>query len=374
MAIVQKPEKKAIFLRSKLFLLLPLACILIVLSISIQRDEPKKDSAKQRSSQGISIGDDETKERSDCVENPNPSPRTELTEESTQQDFREVALKTGTDKVAGYSGLEECLKDPNKCVANMKDVMREECRPWGHFYDTIYNRWLKPYSALDSERIQFLEIGHFKGNGFTAYSSYLPTAELHSMEISCLPVGPRSEGKWPEEWGNFAKTNPNYEALRAANRLHCGDASQYEFLKETWEKYMKREDAPPLKVVVDDGAHLAEQMAMSLFFWIPRIEPGGILVMEDIQPTGVANPFRTHILPQVVKDLHWCGSEEVQDSLCFPSIQPFIHAVHCEMHICVFVRNSKPSTEPSKENSITPANAFTNAQTCLFGPHEHEPK
>ena len=62
---------------------------------------------------------------------------------------------------------------------------------------------------------------------------------------------------------------------------------------------MKRPDAPPLKVVVDDGSHLAEHMAASLFFWLPRIEPGGMLVIEDIQPISEANQFRTHILPQV---------------------------------------------------------------------------
>ena len=141
---------------------------------------------------------------------------------------------------------------------------------------------------------------------------------------------------------------------------------------------MKRTDgsSPPLRVVIDDGSHKSEHMAASLFFWFPRIEPGGIFVVEDIQPISQANKFRTHILPQVMKDLHWCGSNDpkgklLPDSLCFPTIQPLLHAVHCDMHICVFVRNDEPSREPSKEDSITPKDAFTNAEKCLFGPHKY---
>mmetsp|Transcript_12045 Transcript_12045/g.17548 ORF Transcript_12045/g.17548 Transcript_12045/m.17548 type:complete len:345 (-) Transcript_12045:158-1192(-) len=286
-----------------------------------------------------------------------------------QRNFKEIAEKTGTDKVAAYKRLPGCLKDRETCTR--KECEREKCRPWGHFYDTIYDRWLKKYSSDDAEEIQFLEIGYYNGFGFDAYSAFLPRAEKHSMEISCLPPGPRSEGKWPENWGNFAMKNPRYESLREARRLHCGDASEYDFLQKIWTEEMKRPDSPPLKVVVDDGAHVSTQMAASLFFWLPRIEPGGILVMEDIQPISDSNQFRTHILPQVVKDLHWCGNElkEIKDTRCFPTIQPLLMSVHCEMHICVFERNDVPALEPSKEDSVTPPDAFTNAQKCLFGPH-----
>ncbi len=288
---------------------------------------------------------------------------------STEKDFKEIARKTGTDKVAGYTSLPGCLKDRETCTR--KECEREVCRPWGHFYDTLYNRWLKKYSSDEAEEIQFLEIGFFQGLGFEAYSQFLPRAEKHSMEISCLDPGPRSEGKWPEKWGNFAKKSPNYDSLRAARRLHCGDASSYDFLNEIWTKEMKRPGAPPLKVVIDDASHLSKHMAASLFFWLPRIEPGGILVMEDIQPIHDSNEFRTHILPQVIKDLHWCGDElnKSFDTRCFPGIQPLLAGVHCEMHICVFERNNAPSLEPDKENSSTPPNAFSNAQKCLFGPH-----
>mmetsp|Transcript_30517 Transcript_30517/g.46539 ORF Transcript_30517/g.46539 Transcript_30517/m.46539 type:complete len:372 (+) Transcript_30517:53-1168(+) len=284
-----------------------------------------------------------------------------------QKSFRDFGDKTQTDKTNGYSKLPLCLKDDKNCLYPGHE--NDRCKVWGHFYDTIYDRWLGPYSTGDFP-MQFLEIGYYKGNGFEAYTKYIgdnKAAELHSMEISCIEEGPRAEGKWP--WGNFAINHRWYKDLVRNERLHCGDASDYDFLKEIWETKMKRPGAPPLKVVIDDASHLYQHMATSLFFWFPRIEPGGILVVEDIQPRGETAKFRTHIVPQVMKDLHWCGGNGnniMPDSLCFPTIQPFLFGIHCEMHICVFERNDKPAIEPSKEDSLTPPHAFDDIPQCLF--------
>eukprot|EP00533_Pseudo-nitzschia_delicatissima_P007030 CAMPEP_0116104912 /NCGR_PEP_ID=MMETSP0327-20121206/14724_1 /TAXON_ID=44447 /ORGANISM="Pseudo-nitzschia delicatissima, Strain B596" /LENGTH=386 /DNA_ID=CAMNT_0003597227 /DNA_START=117 /DNA_END=1280 /DNA_ORIENTATION=- len=284
-----------------------------------------------------------------------------------KKEFKIFAQKTGTDKVAGHKALPKCIKNPKECLHPAHE--NERCRVWGHFYDTIYDRWLGPY-ATSQEPMQLLEIGYYQGNGFEAYTKYLAdnkNAELHTMEISCIEEGPRDEGKWP--WGNFAIKHKWYKDLLSKERLHCGDASQYEFLNKIWTTKMKRPDAPPLKVVIDDAAHLHQHMAMSLFYWFPRIEPGGIMVVEDVQPAHEAKKFRTHIVPQVMKDLHWCGGSGhkiMDDSLCFPTIQPLLQGVHCEMHICVFVRNDEPARELSEPDSHTPPHAFDEVPKCLF--------
>ena len=138
--------------------------------------------------------------------------------------------------------------------------------------------------------------------------------ECHSIEIACLPEGPREEGKWP--WGNFAAKNPRYQQYLDENRLHCGDGNNVTFLDQLWKNEMERPGAPPLKIVVDDGAHLAEHMAQTVFFWFPKIEPRGLLIVEDIQPISEANAFRTQFLPQIMKDLHFCGDpKQQQDEL-----------------------------------------------------------
>lgn len=129
---------------------------------------------------------------------------------------------------------------------------------------------------------------------------------------------------------------------------------------------MKRPDAPPLKVVVEDASHISQHMATSLFFWFPRIEPGGILVVEDVQPIQEANRFRTHVLPQVMKDLHFCGDPAgLKDRECFPTIWPLLQGIHCELHICVFERNEMPAIEYGREHSLPPAHAL-DAEQCLF--------
>jgi hypothetical protein len=217
----------------------------------------------------------------------------------TTKDFKEIGFQTGTDKVAGEIHLEDCLQTGN-CGA--KECERKECRPYGHWYQTMYQQWISKYALPTTEPFQFLEIGYFTGKGYETYDKFFsdaPKAELHSMEISCMEEGPRDEGKWPKEWGNFAKKAPRYQSLLDAERLHCGDASNVEWLNEIWTTKMHRPDAPPLRIVVDDASHLAEHMVTSVFFWFPRIEPGGLLIVEDIQPTNDANHFRTNFLPQV---------------------------------------------------------------------------
>ena len=122
---------------------------------------------------------------------------------------------------------------------------------------------------------------------------------------------------------------------------------------------MKRPGAPPLKIVVDDGAHLAEHMAQTVFFWFPKIEPRGLLIVEDIQPISEANAFRTQFLPQIMKDLHFCGDPKQQpDELCFPTLFPLLASIHCEMHICIFERNDNPAKELSLVESVLPQNAL----------------
>ncbi|KAL3757049.1 hypothetical protein ACHAWU_002888 [Discostella pseudostelligera] len=263
-----------------------------------------------------------------------------------ERDFYKIGQSTQTDKVAAPGRLPGCLADDASCT-------RPSCaRPESK---------TGPYSRADIKPFQFLEIGFFNGKGYDGYREFLPNGECHSIEISCIEQGPREEGKWP--WGNFAEVNPKYQAYLDENRLHCGDAFNVTFLDSVWKNEMKRPDAPPLKIVVDDGAHLSEHMAQSVFYWFPRIEPRGLLVVEDIQPIQEANAFRTQFLPQIMKDLHFCGDPAQQpDELCFPTLFPLLASIHCEMHICIFERNDHPAKELSLEESTLPKNALDLSQ------------
>ncbi|KAI2509699.1 cephalosporin hydroxylase [Fragilaria crotonensis] len=270
-------------------------------------------------------------------------------------DFYSLGLKTYTDKVAAISH-EGCYKNSKRTRARA-GCKNERCRPWGHYYQTMYQSRLGKYSKASAEPFQFLEIGFFQGAGAETYRNFLPNGEVHSMEIACLPEGPREEGKWP--WGNFAAKHRDYQKLLDANRLHCGDATNVTWLNEVWTKEMRREDAPPLKIVVDDGAHLAAHMAQSVFYWFPRIQPRGLMIVEDVQPIQEANWFRTRFLPKMMIDLHYCGDpQQEKDELFFPTLHPLLASIHCEMHICVFERNDEPAIELSLEMSTLPKDTF----------------
>ncbi|CAJ1932768.1 unnamed protein product [Cylindrotheca closterium] len=296
-------------------------------------------------------------------------------------DFLDIGRKLGSQKVMGNFELEDCLQEDKTNCARSNQI-KETCRTWSFYYDSIYNHWLQPKLARDdAEPFQAVEIGFFHGIGHEALSQFLPKAQVHSLEISCLPEGPREEGKWP--WGNFAANSNQYDNLISKKRLHCGDAYSYDFLHSTFSQHIHLPDAPPLRVVVEDGSYQSQDMAASLFFWFPRLEPGGMFFVEGIRPDdngghGPADQFKTHIVPQVMKDLHWCGHSSTEEpqtdgggvkdpDLCFPQLQPYLQGVHCEMHICVFVRNNRPAADPPKELSTVPPNAFENASKCLFG-------
>ena len=71
--------------------------------------------------------------------------------------FYELARETGTDKVKGVSYLPACLADDSTCTR--PSCQREKCRPWGHFYHTMYQQQLSKF--LDpNDSFQLLEIGY----------------------------------------------------------------------------------------------------------------------------------------------------------------------------------------------------------------------
>jgi hypothetical protein len=110
-----------------------------------------------------------------------------------EKSFLLLGQQTSTDKVAGVTRLPNCLETG---VCTRPNCTREECRPWGHFYHTLYQQRLGKYSLDSVDPFQFLEIGFYTGRGYETYRNFLSSsAEVHSMEISCIPEGRREDGK-----------------------------------------------------------------------------------------------------------------------------------------------------------------------------------
>ena len=232
-----------------------------------------------------------------------------------------------------------------------------------------YERFLGPFRAAQSP-LQLLEIGFYKGAGTRTFMKYLPAAEVHCLEISCGPKGSRLEGKWP--YINDAVNAPGklYARMRNASRLHCGDQSDLDFLDDVWAR-LRRPGAPPLMAVIDDGSHKSADMLASVFYWFPKIAPGGVLVVEDIQPFSgdVQRGFKAVFLRKLLSDVHYCGSAgdpEMGATAHFPTLQPLLRSVHCELHICVLERNDAPAdTALSREALLVPLEACSpKAPSC----------
>ena len=95
-----------------------------------------------------------------------------------EQSVLDIALKTGTDKVQGVPNFKAGkIKYPEK--------VNPKCQIFGHFYHTMYQKWIGHLSLPDVAPFQFVEIGHSNGNGLEAFAKFMPRAELHSLEYDC---------------------------------------------------------------------------------------------------------------------------------------------------------------------------------------------
>ena len=77
--------------------------------------------------------------------------------EAEEVSFYDVGLTTLTDKVTAPGRLPGCLKNDATCTR--PSCEREECRPWGHYYHTMYQQKFGKMTPPGTEPFQFLEIG-----------------------------------------------------------------------------------------------------------------------------------------------------------------------------------------------------------------------
>jgi hypothetical protein len=73
--------------------------------------------------------------------------------------FYELGRETETDKVMGVPSLPSCLEDDSTCTR--PSCEREKCRPYGHFFHTMYQQKLSTFLNPD-ESFQMLEIGYIR--------------------------------------------------------------------------------------------------------------------------------------------------------------------------------------------------------------------
>ena len=126
-----------------------------------------------------------------------------------------------------------------------------------HKYTEIYARLLSKYRVLP--QINFLEIGVLYGGSAALWSNYLPNAELIFMD-------------------NIKRIQPKALTLIDHDRtsFYWGDA--YAEAAVDWTKHM----VGMLDFAIDDGPHTLESMTQFLRLYLPLMNPGGTMVIEDV--------------------------------------------------------------------------------------------
>lgn len=122
---------------------------------------------------------------------------------------------------------------------------------WRHYFP-IYERHL---SSFRGRSIGLLEIGVLGGGSLRMWRDYLgPDTHIYGVDI-----------------------NPASRALAAEGiDIHIGDQADPDF----WEQFLAT--GPTLDVVIDDGGHEANQLAVTLQSLLAHVRPGGVYICEDV--------------------------------------------------------------------------------------------
>ena len=122
-----------------------------------------------------------------------------------------------------------------------------------HRYYVPYSRLLERYRALAPARL--IEIGIHSGSSLRAWLEIFP-----KLQLSAVDVDPKTRENAPE-----------------GCTVYIGDQGDESFL----DAVIAAED--PWDVVIDDGSHRIDHQKDTFDKLWPRVRPGGLYVIEDLQ-------------------------------------------------------------------------------------------
>lgn len=124
------------------------------------------------------------------------------------------------------------------------------CHKWRHYFE-IYERYMGKFVG---QKCTYLEIGVQRGGSLSLMQDYLgKDARIVGVDI-----------------------NPECAKLSEQGReIHIGSQADVAFLTELTEK------TAPYDIVIDDGGHTNDQQLTSFFALFPRLNYGGVYIVED---------------------------------------------------------------------------------------------
>ncbi len=128
-----------------------------------------------------------------------------------------------------------------------------------HDYISVYESLLAPYRET-AKRV--VEIGIYDGHSLRMFEEYFCNAEVHGIDCDEQPHG--------------GKADLRPMILSRMHHIHIFDATDGVSVNHKFENFK-------FDVVIDDAAHSIEQQVKLIEVWLPKLAPGGLYVVEDIQ-------------------------------------------------------------------------------------------
>jgi hypothetical protein len=134
----------------------------------------------------------------------------------------------------------------NACtLTEIADAYKTDKGSLDHNYTAIYEHYMEP---LRNTPIRLLEIGIACGASLKTWARYFPNAQIVGVDIR-------------PECANVCKSYPSIRTI-------IGDAT-------------KTAISGPWDIIIDDGSHIAADMAAALTLLWPQLRDDGLYIIED---------------------------------------------------------------------------------------------
>lgn len=169
-------------------------------------------------------------------------------------------------------------------MKNITEVFNEHndklTNKWVHYFE-IYERH---FSKFIDKPVRLLEIGVEQGGSLQVWKKYF--------------------GKECEIVGIDINENSKFEESQI--KVEIGSQNDISFLEKINQEY------GPFDIIIDDGSHFQTDILTTFSFLYPKLNPGGVYFVEDLQTSyfrgyggGVASPFNfVSISSRLVHDLN----------------------------------------------------------------------
>jgi hypothetical protein len=136
-----------------------------------------------------------------------------------------------------------------------------------HHYENYYMRWFAPFR--DVRKLKMLEIGADTGKSLLLWSNFFTDPAL---------ILGLAYGIYARDIDENVRVHQEAGALRGSQIVQVIEGDQSE--EETMETLR---NMGPYQIIIDDGSHIPDHMAFSLFSLWNSVAPGGLYIVEDLE-------------------------------------------------------------------------------------------